>query len=161
MGRIGNTHLVKSIKYNGVNNIIHRVNYIKTIDRIKDNYLVDELEKKNVKFNPNDLLFITKDRSGQIVWLETGSSTAGLEHIVKKHSEDFKKSFNISDSEIPSHIKKVISYGRIVDTNDSGIGYTKVYKYESKYYLITGIGYNGFIVSAFPYDDKGGKYETN
>lgn len=56
---------------------------------------------------------------------------------------------------------KFITKGKIINTVDNKIGYTKVYKYKSKYYLVTGIGYNGFIVSAYPYDKKGGKYDKN
>ena len=56
---------------------------------------------------------------------------------------------------------KFITKGKIIKTVDNKIGYTKVYKYKSKYYLVTGIGYNGFIVSAYPYDKKGGKYDKN
>ena len=105
--------------------------------------------------------FITKDRSGQTIWLETGNSSAGFKHIVERHGNDYKKAFNINKEQIPNKIKKIITKGKIINTVDNKIGYTKVYKYKSKYYLVTGIGYNGFIVSAYPYDKKGGKYDKN
>jgi hypothetical protein len=42
--------------------------------------LIDELIEKNVKINADDVVFITRDRSGQIIWLETGNEMAGLTH---------------------------------------------------------------------------------
>ena len=105
--------------------------------------------------------FITKDKTGQTRRLETGNSSAGFKNIVERHGNDYKKAFNINKEQIPNKIKKVITKGKIINTVDNKIGYTKVYKYKSKYYLVTGIGYNGFIVSAYPYDKKGGKYDKN
>ena len=128
---------------------------------IKKKDLIKELEINNIKFNKKEMKFITKDRSGQTIWLETGNSSAGFKHIVERHGNDYKKAFNINKEQIPNKIKKVITKGKIINTVDNKIGYTKVYKYKSKYYLITGIGYNGFIVSAYPYDKKGGKYDKN
>lgn len=34
------------------------------------------------------------------------------------------------------------------------MGYERVYYYESNYHVVTGIGTNGFIVSAFPRRQK-------
>ena len=49
---------------------------------------------------------------------------------------------------------KFITKGKIINTVDNKISYTKVYKYKSKYYLVTSIRYNGFIVLTYPYDKK-------
>ena len=79
--------------------------------------------------------FITKDKSGQTVWLETGTSAAGLKHIIEHHADDYKNAFGISVNDIPPYINKVIKNGEIVKSIDNKKGYTKVYKYDSKYYL--------------------------
>lgn len=42
-----------------------------------------------VKFNAADVLFVTKDKSGQMIWLEKGNDLAGLKHILNKHADDF------------------------------------------------------------------------
>ena len=44
--------------------------------------LIKELEKNRIKFNKKDIIFITKDGTGQTLWLEKGNSSAGLEHIL-------------------------------------------------------------------------------
>lgn len=127
----------------------------------KEKDLIKELKSNNIKFNKDEMKFITKDSSGQTIWLESGNSFAGFKHIIERHGNDFKKAFDINSEQIPSKIKKVITNGKIINTSENKIGYTKVYKYKSKYYLVTGIGYNGFIVSAYPYDKKGGKYDKD
>jgi hypothetical protein len=128
------------------------------VDTLNEKLLIKELENNGIKFNKKDIKFITKDKSGQTVWLETGNLSAGLKHIVERHEKDFKNAYNISKSQIPSYIKNVIKNGEIISSTTNSIGYTKVYKHDSKYYLVTGIGNNGFIVSAHPYNSKGGKY---
>ena len=35
--------------------------------------LIAELKKSGVKFTEQDIVFITKDKTGQIVWLEKGN----------------------------------------------------------------------------------------
>jgi hypothetical protein len=72
--------------------------------------LIDELIAKNVKINVDDIVFITRDRSGQIIWLETGNEMAGLTHIVSRHADD----------------------------------------YNGRHCIISGIGTNGYIVTAYP-----------
>lgn len=47
-----------------------------------DEALLDELERMGVKFSREDVVFVTRDQTGQIVWLETGNRGAGLEHIL-------------------------------------------------------------------------------
>jgi hypothetical protein len=131
------------------------------VEKLNEKLLIKQLENSNTKFNKEEMKFITKDESGQTIWLETGSSLAGLKHIIARHEKDFKKAYNVSKEQIPTHIKNVITKGKLIDKTDSGVGYTKVYKYKSKYYLVTGIGYNGFIVSAYPYDYKGGKNDKH
>ena len=127
------------------------------VNELSESLLIKELTDNGIKFNEDEMKFITKDKSGQTVWLETGTSAAGLKHIIEHHADDYKNAFGISVNDIPPYINKVIKNGEIVKSIDNKKGYTKVYKYDSKYYLVTGIGYNGFIVSAFPYNAKGGK----
>ena len=122
--------------------------------------LIDELEKSRVKFTKEDIIFITRDETGRIVWLEKGNSSAGLEHILNGngktpgHAADFERAFGISKSEIPSFLKNVISKGKVVSdtlkTINGRSGYERIYYYDGKHYLMTGIGTNGFIVTAYP-----------
>lgn len=122
--------------------------------------LIQELKDNNIKFSEKDIQFITKDKTGQTVWLESGNSNAGLKHILdgngmtKGHANDFRKAFGISRDEIPAYIEKVISNGKIINNHLKPIGrkmgYERTYYYNGNYYVVTGIGTNGYIVSAYP-----------
>lgn len=105
-------------------------------------------------------MFITKDGTGQTVWLETGSSSAGLKHILDgdgktpDHASDFEKAFGISRERVSEFLYKVFSEGTVVSNTikirNCREGYERVYSYGGKYYVVSGIGTNGFIVSAYP-----------
>lgn len=122
--------------------------------------LIQELKNNNIKFSEKDIQFITRDKTGQIVWLETGNSSAGLNHILegngitKGHAGDFQKAFGLSKSEVPAYLEKVISNGDVVSNTlkpiGNHMGYERVYYYNGNYHMVTGIGTNGFIVSAYP-----------
>ena len=122
--------------------------------------LKEELKRNNVKFNPADVLFVTRDKTGQIVWLETGNSMAGLKHILDGngktpgHAADFERAFGVKRDDLPAYLKTVIANGKIVSDNIVKVGardgYERVYYYEGKHVVVTAIGMNGFIVSAYP-----------
>ncbi len=122
--------------------------------------LVKQLEQSGVKFSEKDMVFVTKDKTGQVVWLEKGNSSAGLKHILdgdgktSGHAEDFQRAFGISRSDIPAHIEKVITNGTVVDNKLKPVGnrmeYERTYYYNGEHYVVTGIGTNGYIVSAYP-----------
>lgn len=127
--------------------------------------LIKELERNGVKFTKNNIVFITKDQTGQIVWLETGNKSAGLSHILDGdgvttgHAADFERAFGVSREEIPNYLEKVIRHGTVVDNKivKKGFqeGYERTYYYEGKHYVIAGIGTNGFVISAYPKKKKG------
>lgn len=122
--------------------------------------LISELRKNNIKFSEKDIVFIVRDTTRKIVWLENGNLTVGLKHILDGgnnglgHANDFKKSFGVSREKIPSFLKKVFSNGTIVKeknvTRKGKNGFERIYKYRGKYLIISAIGTNGFIVSAYP-----------
>ena len=124
----------------------------------EDKVLFAELDKNNVKYTKENVVFIARDETGQIVFLETGNSSAGLKHILQRHSQNFKDAFNIDDSQIPAYLKNVVRYGKVVSdkivTKNGKQGFERRYNYNGNYYVITGIGSNGFIVSAYPREIK-------
>ncbi len=136
------------------------------VKELTKKHMIDQLTKAGVKFNPNDVLFVTKDKTGQLVWLEKGNKGAGLEHILhgdgrsRGHASDFKKALGLESNQVSGYLQKVITYGSIVSNTIKPIGnrmgFERVYSYEGNYYIVTGIGTNGFIVSAYPHK-KGGK----
>ena len=126
-----------------------------------DEQLKSELRKKNIKFNEADIVFIGRDETNQIVWLEKGSSSGGLSHILdgkdgkSGHAKDFEKAFGIKRDNVGAYLEKVIKNGsvvsnRLVSISNGKQGYERVYEYKGNYYVMTGIGVNGFIVSAYP-----------
>lgn len=128
-------------------------------DIINRDALLAELIKSGVKINPKDVVFIVKDKSGQVVWLENGNTTKGLEHI-KKHVNDFVSKHNIQEKHLVSHLKNVIKKSVVVHSQEKilkngKMGLEKIYLYKRKYYTLGAIGTNGYIVSMYPID--GGK----
>ena len=122
--------------------------------------LINELEKSGVKFTKEDVVFVTKDATGQTVWLERGNKSAGLEHILNGdgktpgHAADFKNAFGINRDNIPAFLSNVITNGQVVSSTlkitNGRQGFERIYYYDGKHYVLTGIGTNGFIVSAYP-----------
>lgn len=129
------------------------------------NKLIKELESNGVKFSKADVVFITKDKTGQIVWLEKGNSSAGLEHIINGngktlgHGKDFEKAFGVSCEQISSFLNNVVSTGYVVSSELKYIngrsGFERIYYFDKKYYVLAGIGTNGFIVTAYPIEYGG------
>ena len=49
----------------------------KIAQRLSEKQLIKELEQSKVKFSKEEIVFITKSKSGKIVWLEKGNEKAG------------------------------------------------------------------------------------
>ena len=130
----------------------------KVNELIKKDDMLQPLIDAKVKFNADDVLFVTKDKSGQMIWLETGNDNAGLNHILKRHADDFSTKHNVSRENIASHINSIINKGNIeysrITKRGNRVGIEKLYSHNDKYYMLTGIGTNGFIVSAYPINEK-------
>ena len=117
--------------------------------------LIGELKRRNIKFNQKDIVFIVKDKTGQIVWLETGNKLAGLKHILytgnkgKGHADDFLKLAGVTIEEIPNYLKNVFSKGNVIKDRlvyrHGRYGREKIYEYQNDQIII-----DGFIVSAYP-----------
>lgn len=131
--------------------------------------MIQPLIDAKVKFNEKDVIFVTKDKTRQTIWLETGNGNAGLKHILDGngtkekpgHANHFKKVFNVNRNQVPELLNKIISNGTIYSNKLKIIngrqGYERIYEYDGRYILVTGIGTNGFIVSAYPTKNPGGK----
>ncbi len=109
------------------------------------------MDNKGVKYNPNDVVAITKTKDGKIAWLENGTDKAGLKHIVTEHGNDFAN-VGISKEEIPNYIMSALENGTIVGYQGRGTG-RPIYQFEYNNTIqnvaIT-VGSNGFIVGANP-----------
>lgn len=123
--------------------------------------LIKELERNHTKFTKDDIVFITRDKTGQIVWLEQGNESVGLYHILETanngqgHAKDFAESFGVNRGGIATFLKKVLERGEVVSdritTRNNRNVCERIYKYKNNSILILfALGTNGFVVSAYP-----------
>ena len=113
--------------------------------------LIDEVIANGEKISPDEVLLITEDPQGKIVWLETGNSSSGFQHIIEKHGSQFN-SRGISDKDIPDYILEAVYQGSIVGTRgkkDPRTIYEFVYNGKKRRIAIQ-VSENGYIVGANP-----------
>jgi hypothetical protein len=71
----------------------------------------------------------------------------------KGQAKDFKNIFGITREKIPSFLKNVFSSGIIVSNKKvvryGKEGYERIYAYNGQYVILTAIGTNGFVVTAY------------
>ncbi|MCH4277871.1 MAG: hypothetical protein LKF89_03010 [Bacilli bacterium] len=123
--------------------------------RLIDDSLLQQLRDQKAKINVKETLFIAKDKTGKILWLEKGNPEAGLLHIVVKgHDSDFVKKHSIIEADLVPHLYDIVASGSVVSVASSirkgRICYARKYLYCGKYYSVFAVGSNGFIVSAHP-----------
>ena len=120
--------------------------------------LLKELESSGVKFSREDIIFILKDENDNISWLENGNSSVGLKHIIERHSRDFMKKHGVHSKDIANYLRHIFANGKVEyarQTYKNGrLGYEKLYSYKGKFFVLTGVGTNGFIITAYPIDEK-------
>jgi uncharacterized protein YukE len=112
--------------------------------------LLDELERKGIKHNPDDIVEIGKNENGDIIFLENGNSKAGLEHV-KSHAGQFAD-LGIPEDKIGKFVFTAATTGKVVGYQGRGTG-RPIYEFffEGKAYKVAvTVGNNGFIVGANP-----------
>ncbi len=109
--------------------------------------LLKELEQSGVKYNPNDIVAITKTADGKLVWLENGNANAGLNHILT-HADQFVDK-GIPRKNISDFIMHALENGKIVGHQRTWPIYEVMYNGKLQRVAIS-IGDNGFIVGANP-----------
>lgn len=116
--------------------------------------LVEGLVASGKKITPENVVDVTRLRNGRDVWLETGSSTSGLQHILERHASNFADK-GISADQIPALIFEALDRGRIMKKIGSGANIRDVYRVEfndSIQTLAIGISENGWIGMSHPYN---------
>jgi len=106
-----------------------------------------ELADSGVKYNPDDVVMITKTPDGKLLWLENGNSSAGLKHIIEKHTSDFAGR-GIDVDGISTMLNKALSM-KPIEVLSNSRGYYAIYVIDGKSYTLA-YGTNGFIVSFYP-----------
>ena len=116
--------------------------------------LIEEVLANGDKITPSEVIGITKDGSGKIIWLEEGhlgSNPSGLAHIKDAHESHFVKQ-GIPSSDISDFVLTAVSKGEIVGYQGKGTS-RPIYKVtygEKDYKVAVTVGSNGYIVGANP-----------
>ncbi len=113
--------------------------------------LLDELTANGVKFTPENVIATTRSSSGKVVFLETGNSKAGLQHIIEEHGSQFAQ-MGVSEAQIPGVVMKAVSEGKLVGYQGAGVGrpiYELTINGQPQRIAVT-VGDNGFVVGANP-----------
>jgi hypothetical protein len=114
--------------------------------------LIAELKKAGIKHTPENIIRITQDPKGKIIFLETGKGGergSGLLHILENHREDFLQR-GITEAQIPDLIVTAISEGTIIGIQGKS---RIIYQVEINgiiQYVSLEISHNGYLVSANP-----------
>lgn len=127
-----------------------RKNTQRTVNSWKNADLLEELASSSVKYNSKDVLAVTKTADGKLVWLESGNSNAGMQHILD-HVDDFAKK-GIQQNQIKDLVMESLTNGKIVGYQGRGTGrpiYEVTFRGKTYQTAIT-VGDNGFIVGANP-----------
>ncbi|MEE9453303.1 MAG: hypothetical protein V3V13_02825, partial [Paracoccaceae bacterium] len=109
--------------------------------------LIDNLAASGTRITPGNVVDI-RQIDGKTVWLETGSDSAGLQHIYKRHEVDFANK-GIPRGEVPNVIMNALERGNVVGTNGSANVY-RVTHNGIEHNIAIGVGSNGFVVRANP-----------
>lgn len=109
--------------------------------------LVEELAKSGVKYNADDVIMISKNYSGKLMWMEEGNTSAGLEHIINGKAKNFLDR-GISEENIANFLKETIETNPY-KTGKNAAGPFAEYTMNGKNYRVA-YGTNGYIVSFYP-----------
>lgn len=113
-----------------------------------------ELTKQGVKHTPGDVVTICRHAGGKIAFLEEGTATAGLRHIVRAHGDQFARR-GISEAQIPDAVMTALTEGKVVGKVGTGANARPVYEFLFRgktQGIAVGVSKNGFVVTAHPAD---------
>ncbi|WP_273795280.1 hypothetical protein, partial [Brucella intermedia] len=109
--------------------------------------------KTGAMIAPENVVEIPKLSNGKTVWLDTGNSRAGLQHITDGYAVDFAARGKSRD-QIPNLIFDALENGKTVGSTGTGKNARSVY--ETTFNGVTqrvavGVSENGFVVTAHPF----------
>jgi len=108
-----------------------------------------ELANSGVKYNPDDVVIITKTPDGKLLWLKNGNSSDGLKHIIDGKAINYLDR-GISVDGIPYFLEQTLKTTPF-NTGTGANGPFAVYVMNGKNYRVA-YGLNGYIISLFPID---------
>lgn len=67
--------------------------------------ILEEMSEEGTKYCKEKIIFVAKLENGQKIFLETGNSNSGMQHILERYGDDFIKAFsclNLSKNNLQS-----------------------------------------------------------
>ncbi len=134
-----------------------RLGGVDDVGNLLDEALIAELRASGVKFTEADLKFVVKNNDGFIMFLESGNSSAGLQHIIDGKwtgKPSFQVLFNNNIDEMISSMHEAINRSDYVEKIIDEQGrLSYIYEIQTtqglrKFKFATGS--NGYIVSFIP-----------
>lgn len=113
-----------------------------------DPALIQKLQEGGVKFTPGNVVAAGENADGQVVFLETGNSRAGLTHIIEQHGGQFAQ-MGISEGRIPDFVVTAATEGRVVGIQGTRPIFEVEFEGQARRVAVT-VGSNGFVVGANP-----------
>ena len=130
-----------------IGKISQNANVADTDINLKPQNLMNELANSGVKYNPDEVVAVTKTKDGKLLWLENGNTKSGLTHIVERHADDFASQ---GINNIPQLLNSVLETTPVkMGSNPKGL--FADYVFNGNTYRIA-YGTNGYIVSFYPID---------
>jgi filamentous hemagglutinin len=111
--------------------------------------LLNEMSAQGIKYSLDNIVQVTKNNNGKIIFLESSNDKSGLAHIVKEHGEQFAQ-IGVPESRIPDVIMGAVADNKIVGYQGSGTG-RPIYETTingKKFNIAVSVGSNGYIVGA-------------
>ena len=112
--------------------------------------LIAALRQAGVRFTQSAIVGITRTVVGRIVWLETGTATAGLTHIMQRHGSQFAVWGLRSSQAVGQFLVNTVRTLTPVATQSGGAFDFVVRVGGAERMVRIVIGSNGFIVTAHP-----------
>ncbi|APU17263.1 MULTISPECIES: hypothetical protein [Actinoalloteichus] len=111
---------------------------------------VAELRLHGTRINPKKIIRMTRLRDGRIAWLEIGSKTAGLAHILEPAKVDNFERLGTPRERIVDLVFTVIERGRLIGYHGADRPVYEIVIDGSTRRVAVDVSKNGFIVGAHP-----------
>ncbi|MGV3525089.1 MAG: hypothetical protein ACO1RX_12735 [Candidatus Sericytochromatia bacterium] len=146
--RSGNLDQAKSV----YDRLVNKLGDARALATERSNMLA-EMSRNGVRYTEGNIVRMARGQDGRIVFLETGSATAGLNHVLTRHSADFARR-GVPEDQIPDLLMAALTRGNVVgqqgtDPNRLRPIYEVVFNGQRQRVAIT-TGSNGFLVGANP-----------
>ncbi len=120
--------------------------------------ILSEMCQEGIKFSKDKIVFVAKLENGNKIFLETG----GVDHIMDQHGKQFEQTFGTkTKKDVTNVLCETISKGKLVSSDYRNINgvtyYSNKYYHNGKYCVVYGISENGYIETAYPVNNNGGK----